>query len=89
LGCIWDKPQDIMVSFDVALVFNRVLIMGTLNFLSQHFDEDILRLLHQVLTSSFLSFRSQLNILTVLNIVSPLPQVTANYYRKDSEMTTH
>jgi hypothetical protein len=78
-----------MVSFDVASLFNRVLIMGALNLLSQHFEVDILRLFHHVLTSSFLSFSSQLNILTVLNILSPLSQVTANYYREDSEMTTH
>jgi hypothetical protein len=54
-----------MVSFDVASLANRVLIMGALNLLSQHFEEDILRLFHQVLTSSFLSFSSQLNILSV------------------------
>jgi hypothetical protein len=33
-----------MVSFDVVSLFTRVPIRGTMNLLSQHFEEDILRL---------------------------------------------
>jgi hypothetical protein len=52
-------PEDILVSFDVVSLFTMVPIVEALHLLSQHFDEDILRLFHHVLTCSFFRFNSQ------------------------------
>jgi hypothetical protein len=59
-GCLQAGPQNIMISFRVALLFTMLLTMEAMSFLSQHFAEDILRLFCQVLTSSYFSFSRQL-----------------------------
>jgi hypothetical protein len=87
LGSLWARPHDIMISFVAVSLFIRVLIIETLNLLSQHFIEDILRLFRHVLTSSFFSFHSKLNILRVLHTVSPLSLVIASHYME--KQATH
>jgi hypothetical protein len=47
-------PRTSSISF-----FTRVLLKDALNLLSQHFDENILRLFHYVLMSSFFCFNGQ------------------------------
>jgi hypothetical protein len=47
-----------MVSFDVVLHFIRVQITEVLNLLTQHFNEDILRLFRHVPTSFYFTFQS-------------------------------
>jgi hypothetical protein len=59
LGSLYAGPQDIMVSFDVVLLFTRVPIRKAMSLLSQHFEKDILRLFHHVLKTSCFSFSSQ------------------------------
>jgi hypothetical protein len=76
-----------MVSFYVVSFFIRVQITEVLKLLTQHFDEDILRLFCHFLTSSFFSFCSQLNILSVLHMVTPLSLGIANHCKE--EQATH
>jgi hypothetical protein len=49
-------PEDILISFNVTLLFTKVSIGEALHLLSCHVDQDILRLFHHILTSSFFSF---------------------------------
>jgi hypothetical protein len=51
--------HDIMVSFDVVLLFTRVPTRETMSLLGRHYEEDILTLFCHVLTSSYLSFTGQ------------------------------
>jgi hypothetical protein len=57
-GSLHAGPQDIMISFDVVSFFIRVPVREARSLLHCHFEEDILRLLHHVLTSYF-SFTGQ------------------------------
>jgi hypothetical protein len=59
LGSLQISPHDIMVSFDVVLLFTRVPIKDTMELLGRHFEEDILRLFRHVLTTSYFSFNGQ------------------------------
>jgi hypothetical protein len=58
-GSLQVEPRDIMVSFDVVLLFIRVPIMDTMDLLGRHFEEDILRLLRHVLTTTYFNFNGQ------------------------------
>jgi hypothetical protein len=63
-----------------------VPIGEALCLLSQQFDEDILRLFHHALTSSFFSFNSQFYKQTdSVAMGSPLSPVIANFFMKYSE----
>jgi hypothetical protein len=59
LGTLQVDPRDIMVSFDVVSLFTRVSIKNTMDLLGRHFEENILRLFHHVLTTSCFSFIGQ------------------------------
>jgi hypothetical protein len=48
-----------MVSFNLVLLFTRVPIRATMSPLSQHFEEDILRLFLHVLMAPYFSFTGQ------------------------------
>jgi hypothetical protein len=80
-------PEDILVSFNVISLITVVPSGEVLHLLSQHSDEDILRLFHHVLTSSFPSFNGQ--ICKHTNSVAtglPLSPVTANFMEHSEEM---
>lgn len=59
LDCLQAGSQTIMISFSVALLFTMLLTTEAMSLLSQHFAENILRLVWHVLTSSYFSFSSQ------------------------------
>jgi hypothetical protein len=42
LDSLWARPVDIMVSFDVILLFITVLIQEVLTLFSNYFEENIL-----------------------------------------------
>jgi hypothetical protein len=80
------NPHDIMVSFDVVSLFTKVPVNDTMYLLRQHFDEDILRLFHDVLTTSFFSFNGQFyEQIDGVAMGSPLSPVIANFYMEDFE----
>jgi hypothetical protein len=57
-GSLHAGPQDIMISFDEVSFFIMVPVREAMSLLGRHFEEDILRLFHHVLTSYF-SFAGQ------------------------------
>jgi hypothetical protein len=59
LGSLQVDPRDIMVSFDVELLFTRVPLKETMDLLGRRSEEDILRLFCHVLTTSYFSFSAQ------------------------------
>jgi hypothetical protein len=73
VGCSQARSQDITVSSDVVSLITRVLGREALNLFSLHFERDIMRLLHRVMTSSFYSFGSQFFEQTIgMAVSSPL-----------------
>jgi hypothetical protein len=81
-------PEDIFVSFDVVSLFTMVSIREALHLLSQHCDDDIMRIFRLVLTSSFFrcngEFYQQIDG-TVTG--SPLSLVIANFFMEHFEET--
>jgi hypothetical protein len=58
----------------------------TMSLLGWHFEEDILRLFHHVLTSSYFSFAGQFyKQVDGMAMGSPLSPVIANFYMEDFE----
>jgi hypothetical protein len=49
-------PDDLMVSFDVVSLFTKAPIADSLEFLSHHFEDDVLALFEHVLTSTYFLF---------------------------------
>ncbi|XP_023708595.1 uncharacterized protein LOC111865094 [Cryptotermes secundus] len=75
-----------MVSFDVVSLFMKVPIKDTMDLLGGNFTKDVLRLFHNVLTTSYFSFDGQFYEQTYsVAMGSPLSPVIANFYMKDSE----
>jgi hypothetical protein len=78
-------PQDIEVSFEVVLLFTIVQIRKTTSLLNQHF-EDILKLIHYVLMSSYFGFTGQFDEqIDGVALGSLLFPVTANFFMEDFE----
>jgi hypothetical protein len=48
--------SNIMVGFDVVLLFTRAPIKETMDLIGRHFEEGIFRLFSHVLTTSYFSF---------------------------------
>jgi hypothetical protein len=48
-----------MVSFNVVSLFTKVLIVGSLELLSHHFEDEVLALFTHVLTSTYFCFDGQ------------------------------
>lgn len=76
--------KDISFSFDAVSLFIRVPHKDVLNLLSQHFDEDNLRLFCHVLMSSFSVPRTDEQIGGLATSSSPSP-VTTNFFMEDLE----
>jgi hypothetical protein len=75
-----------MVSFGIVSLFTKVPIRETMDLLGRHFDEDVLRLLSHVLTTSYFSFNGQSYGQTDgVDMGSPLSPVIANVYMEDYE----
>jgi hypothetical protein len=68
------------------LLFSRVPIREATSLISRHFEDDILRLFRQVLTSSYFSFDGQFYRQTNgVTLGSPLIPVIANFFIEDLE----
>jgi hypothetical protein len=64
----------------------EVPIKETMDLLGWHFKEDILRLFHHVLTTSYFSFNGQFyKQIDDVAMVSPLCPVITNFYMEDFE----
>jgi hypothetical protein len=73
-----------MVSFNVVLLFTRVSIRATMSPLSQHFEEDILRLFLHVLMAPYFSFAGQFYEQNdSMPMGSPLCPVITNFFIED------
>jgi len=78
------QPEDLMVSFDVVSLFTNVPIVGSLELLSHHFEDDILTLFKHVLTSTYFSFDAQFyEQMDRVTLGSPLSPVIANFFMED------
>jgi hypothetical protein len=83
LGALWARPQNIMVSCYGCYSFNRLPFQKFMILLGRHFEEDIMRLFHHVLTSCcFSSVVSPANKLTGVTSLYP---VIANFCVEDFE----
>ncbi|XP_021918637.1 uncharacterized protein LOC110829329 [Zootermopsis nevadensis] len=77
-------PGDIMVSFDVVSLY--IMVPVGLRLLERHFDGDVLRLFHLVLTSSYFKFGGQFYEQTDgVAMGSPLSPVIANFFMEHFE----
>jgi retron-type reverse transcriptase len=75
-----------MVSFDVVSLFTTVPITDTLQFLGQHFEEDLLMLFRHVLTSTYFCFEGKFFEQTDgVAMDSPLSPVVVNFFMEDFE----
>jgi hypothetical protein len=73
--------HDIMVSFDIVLLFTKVPIRETMDLLGRHFEEDVLGLFRHILTTSYFTFNGQFYGQTDgVAMGSPLAPVIANFY---------
>jgi hypothetical protein len=80
------QPEDIMVNFDVVSLFTKVPATDTLQLLGQHFEEDLLALFRDVLTSTYFCFKGQFYEQTDrVEMESPLSPAVANFFMEDFE----
>jgi hypothetical protein len=76
-------PRILMISFDALSFFIRVPVREAMSFLGRHFEEDILRLFHHVLTSSYFSFAGQFTNKLTVQMWVHLSPVIANFFTED------
>jgi hypothetical protein len=80
------QPDDLMVGFDVVSLFTKVPITDTIEFLSHHFEDDVLALFKHVLTSTYFWFEGQFyEQADGVTMGSPLSLVIANFFMEDFE----
>jgi hypothetical protein len=78
-----------MVSFDVVSLFTKVPKNETIYQLGRHFGDDVQRLIHHVLTTSYFTFNGQSCGHTDGVVMgSPLPPIIAHFYMEDYEKVT-
>jgi hypothetical protein len=83
------SPENILVSFDVFSLFTMVPIGEALHLLSWHSNDNILKLFHHVLPSTFFRFNRQLYEQTEgVAMSSPLSSVITNFFMEQFEETT-
>jgi hypothetical protein len=56
LSSLQVDTHDIMVSFDIVSLFTKVPIRETIDLPGRHFEEDVLILFRQALTTSYFTF---------------------------------
>jgi hypothetical protein len=75
------QETDILVSFDIFLLFTKVPLEDTLQMLSQHFHNQAVSLFRQVLTTTYILYDGAFYDQTDgVAMGSPLAPVIANYY---------
>jgi hypothetical protein len=75
-----------MVSFEIVSLFTRVPIKETMDLLGSRFEEDVLGLIRDVLTTSCFIFNGQFYGQTGgVAMGSPISPVIANFFMEDSE----
>ena len=81
------QETDILVSFDIALLFTRVPMEDTIQILSQHFQKEITYLIPYIFTITYFAYDGTFCEQTDgITMDSPLVPVILNIYLESFEL---